>query len=93
MKNKWIFVLFLFSSIVHAQLQLKHPRVAELEDQMIRDTGDYIRARFPGTPFTVKIDIDALHRTTADLPYKEEELPFFSMNTEEIADEWDDPST
>lgn len=70
----------------------KHPRVAEVEDWMAKDTASYIRSRFPDTPFLVTVSVDPLRRNErASSEESGSRLPYFDLSRDEIQDEWDDP--
>ena len=70
----------------------KHPRVAEVEDWMAKDTASYIRSRFPDTPFLVTVSLDPLRRNErASAEGSGSRLPYFDLGRDEIQDEWDDP--
>ncbi len=78
---------------VNAQEIMKLPRVAELEDSLKNSASEYIKARFPNTPFMVTVSVDPLRRDAPALnSTNNNDLPFFDADTgEEIRDEWDDP--
>ncbi len=82
-----------FGIILHAQEIMKLPRVAELEDSLKGNASEYIKARFPNTPFMVTVSVDPLRRDAPELNSNNTgDLPFFDADTgEEIRDEWDDP--
>jgi hypothetical protein len=78
---------------VWAQNDTRHPRVAELEDQYKRQAMDFLKSRFPHLPFSVVVSIDPLRRVSADnYQAKQEALPYYLLQDEEIRDEWDDPN-
>ena len=81
----------LLSTLAQADNLQKHPRVAELEDSLRAQASTYLRARFPDQPFLVSVSVDPLRRTTAK-ETQTESLPYFDTVSEEIQDEWDDPS-
>jgi hypothetical protein len=83
----------LFSLSIFAQTpQLEHPRVMELEDKMVKEASSYFARRYPGDPFFIQVKIQPLRR----IPVKgnmDESLPYHDADSEEIVDEWDDPTT
>lgn len=90
-KNLRIFliaILCLFSLRSVAQ----HPRVAELEDKYKSEARDYLKSRFPEMAFSVLVKVEPLRRLSGDYQPKGEQLPFYSLDDEEIRDEWDDPT-
>lgn len=102
MKKSFLMSLLLLSlfpltvmipSGVWAQNDTRHPRVAELEDQYKRQAMDFLKSRFPHLPFSVVVSIDPLRRVSADnYQAKQEALPYYLLQDEEIRDEWDDPN-
>lgn len=87
-----LFILCLITSSVFSQTtQLEHPRVMELEDKMVKEASSYFARRYPGEPFFIKVDIQPLRRviSTTDL---ENNLPYHDTDSEEMVDEWDDPT-
>ena len=90
----WI-VLLLFAAhpfAASSQPIGKHPRVAELEDRMIKDASSYLKGRFPDVPFLVSVSVDPLRRAERSAgEVRSEKLPFFEVTNDEIQDEWDDP--
>lgn len=93
---KWILVLLslLTSSLtVMAQgVPAKHPRVMELEDKLTEEASLYFSRRHPNEPFFVKIEVSPLRRNFAQ-GATSESLPYFDQESEEMVDEWDDPTT
>lgn len=94
----YIFLIFWFTSnimmfgtSVFAEVMIKHPRVAELEEKLSRDANNYLKGRFPENPFTVSVSIDPLRRNTKASSEDKEKIPFLDLQNEEIQDEWDDP--
>ena len=89
-----VFLLLLISSL-HSYSQepsTKHPRVAELEDKMVKEGSTYFSRRYPSEPFFIKVEIQPLRRVS-ESKKEIEELPYHDGNLEEIVDEWDDPTT
>jgi hypothetical protein len=87
----------LFSTFVFAQGNTdgmgKHPRVAEIENGMVKDATTFLKSRFPNLPFLVSVSVDPLRRI--DGVRKEDSgdrLPYFEDSDEEIKDEWDNPN-
>lgn len=83
--------LFSLSALSQGQ-QMEHPRVMELEDKLVKEASSYFSRRYPGEPFFVRVNIQPLRRS----PVKnndEENLPYHDADSEEIVDEWDDPTT
>lgn len=76
------------------EAQVKHPRVAELEGELTKQATDYLKARFPDVPFLVTVSLDPLFRYDSNRSQnnEKENLPYFDLESEEIRDEWDDPS-
>lgn len=92
-----IVVQILFSTLVFAQGNTdamgKHPRVAEIENGMVKDATTFLKSRFPNLPFLVSVSVDPLRRN--DGVRKEDSgdrLPYFEESDEEIKDEWDNPN-
>lgn len=82
-----------FSSRTGAQTDTRHPRVSELEDQYKLQAMDFLKARFPHLPFSVVVSIDPLRRASGEnYQTKQEVLPYYLLEDEEVRDEWDDPS-
>ncbi|MBU6153327.1 MAG: hypothetical protein KGP28_03395 [Bdellovibrionales bacterium] len=77
--------------IASAETIQKHPRVAELEDDLRDKAGSYLKARFPEQPFLVNVSVEPLRRINAKTQ-DNETLPFFDSFSEEIKDEWDVPT-
>lgn len=93
MKIMICLLLGLVSSGLFAQNpQMEHPRVMELEDKMVKEASSYFSRRYPGDPFFVKIQIQPLRRVIQKNG-PEESLPYFDSDSEEMVDEWDDPTT
>ncbi|MCB0385235.1 MAG: hypothetical protein KDD43_07565, partial [Bdellovibrionales bacterium] len=87
-----IVVLLLPQSLL-AQTDTRHPRVAELEDQHKSQAMAFLKARFPHLPFSVVVSIVPLRRAGGEnYNAKEEALPYYLLDDEEIRDEWDDPN-
>lgn len=87
-----ITTLILFSLGAYAEDQQKHPRVAELEDNLRENASVYLKTRFPNRPFLVNINVEPLRRSTGkNLAVDVDALPYFDNASEEIQDEWDDP--
>jgi hypothetical protein len=86
-------ILSLLSFSTFAQTpQLEHPRVMELEDNMVKEASSYFARRYPGDPFFIQVKVQPLRR----IPVKgdvDESLPYHDGDSEEIVDEWDDPAT
>jgi hypothetical protein len=90
-------LLFLFSAaaaLAEPGPVSKHPRVAELEEKLMKDASSLIRTRFPDLPFLVTVSVDPLRRRslpqTAEPP--QDNLPFFDVQEDGLMqDEWDDP--
>ncbi|MCB0364480.1 MAG: hypothetical protein H6624_03520 [Bdellovibrionaceae bacterium] len=83
----------LLPQILLAQTDTRHPRVAELEDQYKTQAMDFLKARFPHVPFSVVVSIVPLRRAGGEnYSAKEEALPYYLLEDEEIRDEWDDPN-
>jgi hypothetical protein len=93
---KWILVCFaLLTSSLMALAQgipAKHPRVMELEDKLTEEASLYFSRRHPSEPFFVKIEVTPLRRNFAQ-GANSESLPYFDQESEEMVDEWDDPTT
>lgn len=93
---KWILVcLTLLTSSLMALAQgipAKHPRVMELEDKLTEEASLYFSRRHPSEPFFVKIEVTPLRRNFAQ-GANSESLPYFDQESEEMVDEWDDPTT
>lgn len=70
----------------------KHPRVAELEDNLRDNASVYLKARFPDRPFLVSVSVDPLRRSSARTGLSGDDLPYFDSSSEDIQDEWDDPA-
>jgi hypothetical protein len=86
-------LLSVFSLSIFAQTpQMEHPRVMELEDKMVEEASSYFARRYPGNPFFVKVKIQPLRRTI-EKGTEEESLPYHDSDSEEMVDEWDDPTT
>lgn len=94
--HKWLgFFLILFISALSFRSigQTLHPRVAELEDKIQKDAIQYLEGRFPGLPFSVSVSIEPLRRiSNENYQLAGETLPFYAVESEEILDEWDDPT-
>ena len=93
-------IIFMFLSVLvfesaRAEEILKHPRVAELEDQISRNATNYLRSRFPDRPFLITVSVDPVRRNedlaSGGLRKTPENLPYMQLDSEEIQDEWDDP--
>ncbi len=84
--------LFSFSAFSQAP-QLDHPRVIELEDKMVKEASSYFARRYPGEPFFIQVKIQPLRRVPVKGNNGEENLPYHDADSEEIVDEWDDPTT
>ena len=93
---KWLlFLLTLLTTsfVVQAQgLPNKHPRVMELEDKLTEEASLYFSRRYPSEPFFVKIEVTPLRRNLAQ-GASSDSLPYFDQESEEMVDEWDDPTT
>ena len=93
---KWLLILFTLlttSFVVQAQgLPNKHPRVMELEDKLTEEASLYFSRRYPSEPFFVKIEVTPLRRNLAQ-GASSDSLPYFDQESEEMVDEWDDPTT
>ena len=93
---KWILCLFsLLSMSMGASAQsgpVKHPRVIELEDKLTEEASLYFSRRNPNEPFFVKIEVEPLRRKGPQGAMSDS-LPYFDQETEEVVDEWDDPTT
>jgi hypothetical protein len=86
-----LFIITSFNSFSQTS-SLKHPRVAELEDKMVKEGSTYFSRRYPNEPFFIKVEIQPLRRISSTK--KElEDLPYHDGESEEIVDEWDDPTT
>ncbi len=97
MKNMRVLIYFigiLFSVTLMAQESSRHPRVLELEDYYKEKANRILSNRFKDMPFLITVRIDPLRRTTGNEEYrpKNETLPFFDLEYENIKDEWDDPT-
>ena len=89
-----VFVMLMLPAVAQTQQFIKHPRVAELEDQISRNATDYLRNRFPDRPFLVTVGVDAVRRNEGlqgSSGRNPERLPYMQLDSEEIQDEWDDP--
>jgi hypothetical protein len=82
---------FLSFSIFAQSPQLEHPRVMELEDNMVKEASNYFSRRYPGEPFFIKVNVQPLRRTFGK-GNGEERLPYYDSDSEEMVDEWDDPT-
>lgn len=92
-RNILIGWFFLMMPSAGAQTEARHPRVAELEDQYKSKAMDFLKSRFPHLPFSVVVSIDPLRRSSKDdYVAKQEALPYYLLEDEEIRDEWDDPN-
>ena len=93
---KWLLILLTLLStsfVVQAQgLPGKHPRVMELEDKLTEEASLYFSRRYPSEPFFVKIEVTPLRRNLAQ-GASSDSLPYFDQESEEMVDEWDDPTT
>jgi hypothetical protein len=93
---KWLLIfltLLSTSFVVQAQgLPTKHPRVMELEDKLTEEASLYFSRRYPSEPFFVKIEVTPLRRNLAQ-GASSDSLPYFDQESEEMVDEWDDPTT
>jgi hypothetical protein len=88
----FMLLALLSQTLAWAQPIGKHPRVAELEDRMIKDASTYLKGRFPDVPFLVSVSVDPLRRSERPAgTTRSERLPFFEVTNDEIQDEWDDP--
>lgn len=93
MKSILCILIGLFSLTALAQTpQLEHPRVMELEDKMVKEASSYFARRYPGDPFFIKVKIQPLRRVAVK-GNDEENLPYHDSDSEEMVDEWDDPTT
>ncbi len=86
-----------FSTAVYAQGSQdatgKHPRVAEIENGLVKDATTFLKSRFPNLPFLVSVSIDPLRRDDGvRRDSSSERLPYFEDSDEEIKDEWDNPN-
>ncbi len=89
-----IFVATWFAPVLNlAYAEDKHPRVAELEDQLRVAATDYFKARFPQIPFLMTVNIIPMRRLATANDDKSESLPYMDFSGEEIQDEWDDPES
>lgn len=87
-------ILSMMFSLAFAQTnQLEHPRVMELEDKMVKEASSYFARRYPGDPFFIKVTIQPLRRFADRSNTAHESLPYHDTDTEEMVDEWDDPTT
>lgn len=92
MKFVFSMLMFLFTLTAIAQVpQLEHPRVMELEDKLVKEASNYFTRRYPGQPFFIKVGIQPLRRTI-EKASDEEVLPYHDSDSEEMVDEWDDPT-
>ena len=96
-KKLWLLSIliafFVLPTFGVAQVDNNHPRVAELEDQFKKQAMEFLKARFPHLPFSVVVSIAPLRRQgSSDYTAKEEALPYYLLEDEEIKDEWDDPN-
>lgn len=72
---------------------MKHPRVAELETVVFDDATRFLQRRFPNLPIALTVAIDPLRRREGSrVAGADEKLPYYQLDPEEIADEWDDPN-
>ena len=92
-------VLFLFLSLLslncfgqNQNIPLKHPRVMEMEDKLIEEASLYFSRRYPNEPFFAKIEVTPLRRNF-EKNATSDSLPYFDQESEELVDEWDDPTT
>ena len=69
----------------------KHPRVAELETRMSQEAGAYLKGRFPEQPFTVLVGIDPFRRDLVQSTAGDEDLPYLTLENQQVTDEWDNP--
>jgi hypothetical protein len=71
----------------------KHPRVAEIENGMVKDATTFLKSRFPNLPFLVSVSVDPLRRSDgAQKSGNSERMPYFEDSEDEIKDEWDNPN-
>lgn len=92
---KFIFSLFLMILSIEGYAQTpqgQHPRVMELEDEMVKEISHYFNQRHPGDPFFARVKILPLRRLENGKS-EMESLPYFDSEAEEMVDEWDDPTT
>lgn len=83
-------LLFTFSTLLHGQEV--NPRVIEVENVMKENVSEYIRNLLPGEHFLINIKIKPLRRTRGGYTPKGDILPYFEVSSEDIMDEWDDPT-
>jgi hypothetical protein len=93
---KWLLVFLTLLSttfVIQAQnIPGKHPRVMELEDKLTEEASLYFSRRYPNEPFFAKIEVTPLRRNLAQ-GASSDSLPYFDQESEEMVDEWDDPTT
>ncbi len=93
---KWLLLFLTLLSTTFAlqaqNLPGKHPRVMELEDKLTEEASLYFSRRHPNEPFFAKIEVTPLRRNVAQ-GASGDSLPYFDQDSEEIVDEWDDPTT
>jgi hypothetical protein len=68
----------------------KHPRALDLEKALTKEASELIKTRFPTMPFIATVSVEPVHRSTSN--GAKEKLPYFDSGSDEIVDEWDDPS-
>lgn len=93
---KWLLLFLTLLSttfVIQAQnLPGKHPRVMELEDKLTEEASLYFSRRHPNEPFFAKIEVTPLRRNL-EQGASNESLPYFDQDSQELVDEWDDPTT
>jgi hypothetical protein len=92
-KTLYINLILAFVGLTAFAEDSTHPRVAELEQSLANQAHNYLSSRFPGMPFLVNVKVDPMFRNERNANgAKGEQLPYFDLSSEEIVDEWDDPS-
>lgn len=91
---KFLMLLLCLSPLISFAEQTagKHPRVLEVEDKLRDEASRYFARRYPGEPFFIKVDVTALRRDKVQ-GKDMESLPYLDYASEEMVDEWDDPTT
>ncbi len=93
-RNIIILALSLFylavSSCLYAQEM--NPRVIEVENIIKDRVVEYVQNILPNSHFLVSVKVTPLRRNKTGYSMKGEILPYFDTVTEEVRDEWDDPT-
>jgi hypothetical protein len=87
---KKVFLLLTMVFSLSAFAESKHPRVTELESHLNKEALSILKGRFPEKPFLVNVSVIPLFREQRS-GTSETSMPYID-DSEEIKDEWDDPS-